>query len=201
MSNPFVCETGDIYTMLITQERMYVGVCTAKDAVKKLVRRGRKDLKNPAVLAVDRHDNSVCWEDWVENQSIHHDKQPYMRSVDKLFAVPTILLCSDAMFYKINKKKRITRSFLYNYFKKTCQICENVYSIKQMSIEHIHPRSLGGDNSPENLTLTCKKCNSRKGSQTPYFSKSGRELKGVNIYSSNRQSSDIRREEWRRYLA
>ena len=33
------------------------------------------------------------------------------------------------------------------------------------TLDHLHPRSRGGDEEPENLRLSCKRCNRRKGSR------------------------------------
>lgn len=196
---PFVCATTDVYSIIVTKERMFVNVCDAKSAIKKLVRRGRGELKNPAVYAIDRHGNLATWEQWINNTDLHHDNQPYMRSVNNLFAVPTVLLGMDAMFFSIKKNQKVNVRRLYSYFDGICQICETKKPIRDMSIEHIKPRSLGGTNAPENLTLTCKRCNSRKGSIYPYASVTGRPLKGMNIYSQTNKTAP-KRPEWEPYL-
>lgn len=36
-----------------------------------------------------------------------------------------------------------------------------------LQLEHLVPRSRGGDNSPENLAAACAKCNTRKGPLMP----------------------------------
>jgi 5-methylcytosine-specific restriction endonuclease McrA len=46
-----------------------------------------------------------------------------------------------------------------------CQICHQPMSRKKCSLEHIIPQSLGGTDASENLTLTHKKCNSRRGTK------------------------------------
>lgn len=44
-----------------------------------------------------------------------------------------------------------------------CQLCFDHLDNKKRTIDHIHPRSLGGTNALENLQLVCQTCNSRKG--------------------------------------
>jgi hypothetical protein len=39
------------------------------------------------------------------------------------------------------------------------------YMMGQLEIEHIRPKSLGGDDSEDNLWLACRLCNGYKGSQ------------------------------------
>ncbi|MHC0067204.1 RNA-guided endonuclease IscB [Nostoc sp. UIC 10890] len=54
-----------------------------------------------------------------------------------------------------------TREYLLEKWNRTCAYC----GIKdvQLQIEHIHPRAKGGSNSITNLTLSCEKCNVKKG--------------------------------------
>ena len=56
-----------------------------------------------------------------------------------------------------------TREFLLEKWGRQCAYC----GIKDvpLQIEHIHPRAKGGSNSITNLTLSCEKCNTKKGTK------------------------------------
>jgi 5-methylcytosine-specific restriction endonuclease McrA len=56
-----------------------------------------------------------------------------------------------------------TREYLLEKWQRQCAYCD----IKdvQLQIEHIHPRAKGGSNSITNLTLSCEKCNLKKGTK------------------------------------
>ncbi|BAY46968.1 HNH endonuclease [Scytonema sp. HK-05] len=56
-----------------------------------------------------------------------------------------------------------TREFLLEKWDRQCAYC----GIKDvpLQIEHIHPRAQGGSNSITNLTLSCSKCNTKKGTK------------------------------------
>lgn len=43
--------------------------------------------------------------------------------------------------------------------------CEECASSDDLTLDHIHPWSLGGTNDPENLRCLCRSCNSRKGAR------------------------------------
>lgn len=49
----------------------------------------------------------------------------------------------------------------------TCQYCGNRFSLKDLSLDHVHPKSRGGDTSWENIVTCCKKCNQLKADRTP----------------------------------
>lgn len=56
-----------------------------------------------------------------------------------------------------------TRQYLLEKWRRECAYC----GIKDvpLQIEHIHPRAKGGSNSITNLTLSCNKCNTKKGTK------------------------------------
>lgn len=56
-----------------------------------------------------------------------------------------------------------TREFLLEKWNRQCAYC-GVKDVP-LQIEHIHPRAKGGSNSITNLTLSCEKCNTKKGSK------------------------------------
>lgn len=49
--------------------------------------------------------------------------------------------------------------------KHTCQYCS---STKNLTLDHVIPRSKGGKHSWDNVVIACEPCNSRKGDRTPH---------------------------------
>ncbi|BAY43329.1 hypothetical protein SAMD00079811_09080 [Scytonema sp. HK-05] len=56
-----------------------------------------------------------------------------------------------------------TREYLLEKWDRQCAYC-GVKDVP-LQIEHIHPRAKGGSNSITNLTLSCEKCNTKKGTK------------------------------------
>jgi 5-methylcytosine-specific restriction endonuclease McrA len=56
-----------------------------------------------------------------------------------------------------------TREYLLEKWGRKCAYCDA--KDIPLQIEHIHPRSKGGSNSITNLTLSCEKCNIKKGTK------------------------------------
>ena len=48
-----------------------------------------------------------------------------------------------------------------------CVYCGHKVSLEEMEVDHIVPRSLGGDNSLSNLACACPHCNGLKGNKFP----------------------------------
>lgn len=56
------------------------------------------------------------------------------------------------------------REYLLEKWKRTCAYC-NKQGVR-LEIEHIIPKSRGGSNRVDNLTISCRKCNLKKGNKT-----------------------------------
>lgn len=62
--------------------------------------------------------------------------------------------------YEKLMQNRPSRSMIYKRDGHKCQYCG---STKQLTIDHIIPRSRGGEDTWENLVVACMPCNTRKG--------------------------------------
>src|ERR1044072_6752400 len=49
----------------------------------------------------------------------------------------------------------------------TCQYCGTQYPPSELTLDHVLPRSRGGESAWDNLVACCKRCNHRKGNRTP----------------------------------
>ncbi len=66
--------------------------------------------------------------------------------------------------YKLKVAYKKSTVFLRDGY--ACGYC-GVKSRKDLTIDHIQPKSRGGANSFENTVASCKKCNNKKGNRTP----------------------------------
>jgi 5-methylcytosine-specific restriction endonuclease McrA len=57
-----------------------------------------------------------------------------------------------------------SRHLIYKRDDHRCQYCG---SIKQLTIDHVIPKSKGGKDTWENLVVACMPCNTKKGDRTP----------------------------------
>jgi 5-methylcytosine-specific restriction endonuclease McrA len=62
---------------------------------------------------------------------------------------------------------RLTRRNLMFRDAHQCQYCGKRPNLRELNIDHVVPRSRGGDDSWENLVTACRVCNLRKGWKTP----------------------------------
>ena len=61
--------------------------------------------------------------------------------------------------------KRLWRRSIKEHFDCTCAYCGETYDINELTLDHVVPRSFGGEDLSSNLVPACRKCNQEKGSQ------------------------------------
>lgn len=84
-----------------------------------------------------------------------------------------------------------------------CQYCGQ--SGKDLTVDHIIPKRMGGPTTWENLVCCCKKCNTKKGDKTLLqigytLAREPRKPKYVPFISLTKYMSGSRNREWRDYL-
>lgn len=86
-----------------------------------------------------------------------------VRTVNKSFAFPSVIRLLRYIRFPY-KKVELSRKNVMRRDGHTCQYCG---SKTGLTIDHIIPKSRGGQDSWENLTTACKTCNNVKGNRTP----------------------------------
>jgi 5-methylcytosine-specific restriction endonuclease McrA len=61
--------------------------------------------------------------------------------------------------------KRLWRRAVKEHFKCTCVYCGETYEFKELTLDHVKPRSRGGQDLTTNVVCACRKCNQDKGSR------------------------------------
>jgi len=79
------------------------------------------------------------------------------------FVRPVIIRLLDYIRYRPTNLK-VNRKRIFKRDKSTCQYCG---SKKHLTIDHVIPRSRGGENTWTNLVTCCSRCNVYKGNKTP----------------------------------
>lgn len=69
------------------------------------------------------------------------------------------------------KKRRYNRTAVFRRDKFTCQYCGQTCTHKELTIDHVLPRDLGGITSWENCVACCFECNNKKSNKTPKMAK------------------------------
>jgi len=96
------------------------------------------------------------------------DGERVLRSARTEFRVPSVI--RRRIYINIRRRQEASgmkRMRIYMRDKFRCQYCGEKKVAGDLTLDHILPRSRGGDNSPINVVTACVPCNSRKGNRTP----------------------------------
>ena len=152
------------------------------DTLKKKYPKPRRGRKSPKRLTI--------WEKrFSKKLKKHHGnfhKKVFHRLMKKSSTLRSTLKRRSKEYeveFKISLEE--VRELLYRAYGRPCDYCDKKLVIDCMVCDHIIPLSLGGNSTPSNLQMICRRCNTRKGPLTDrYFRKL---LKWL-----NRQTKDLR---------
>jgi 5-methylcytosine-specific restriction endonuclease McrA len=157
-------------------------------------------LWNEAAHVVDPDDFRLhTWSDWA--RLAPRDGEAFIRTVRFRLRVPEVLTLT-----RHDKPRQNAVTFSRrNVFKRdhnTCQYCGDQPGTEELTIDHVHPRSLGGQTTWENCVLACVSCNTRKANRTP--DRAGMRLKKTPIRPAWKplyDTSTPRIASWSRFLS
>ncbi|MGH7128588.1 MAG: HNH endonuclease [Planctomycetaceae bacterium] len=104
------------------------------------------------------------WADWSRLRPA--EGEPFIQTQRFRLRVPEVVTLTH---YDRVPTKTVTFS-RRNIFKRdrfTCQYCSTQPGSEELTIDHVMPRSQGGQTTWENCVLACLECNKRKADRTP----------------------------------
>ena len=110
------------------------------------------------------------FDSWREISELKSDfKQPHedwIRAVNFEIQVPRVI---RLLFYDRFPRRslRLNRHTVLARDEHRCQYCGRRLPVSQLSLDHVIPRSLGGETTWDNVVCACLGCNVKKGGRTP----------------------------------
>ncbi len=121
-----------------------------------------------------------------------------LRTVDDSFPMPAVIRLTRYVHIPY-KGVSLTRQNVFKRDNFNCQYCG---ASRDLTLDHVIPKSKGGRSSWDNLITACRRCNTRKGDYTP--DQAGIRLKSKPFKPTYlmflREFSGYHCEEWRPYL-
>lgn len=151
-------------TLLLNNAWQPITVVTARAAFSHLHKR--------RISALDKDSNVFHSLDTWNSLATYYDDQPFLRSAHAGWPIPTVIVVNSKFFRK-PKKKKLTLFDLAKLCEYTCQYCFEKFPLKQLSIDHVQPRSKNGSDEHSNRILSCISCNRLKSDNFPWFDKNG----------------------------
>ena len=84
---------------------------------------------------------------------------------------PDTVRGGDVCFFSYERLPKQTVKFnrrnIFARDNNQCQFCGKKFPTSELSLDHVVPRSQGGESTWENIVCACVNCNVRKGGRTP----------------------------------
>lgn len=87
----------------------------------------------------------------------------------KGFNLPAVIRLTKTRITRMQRKTKFRRAVVFARDHWTCQYCGSPVNRTTATIDHIIPKSRGGESSWSNCVTSCLKCNSKKGSKIDVF--------------------------------
>jgi 5-methylcytosine-specific restriction endonuclease McrA len=163
----FAASSDALSASVLVLNRMYmaVHVINVRRAFSLLCR----DLAEVIHLESGQYAN-YDFESWREVSELRsrfkEPHQDWIRAVNFEIQVPRVirLLAYDRL---PKQTVRFNRRNLFARDNNRCQYCGKRFPTSELSLDHVVPRSRGGDTTWENIVCSCVACNVRKGGRTP----------------------------------
>lgn len=125
-----------------------------------------------------------------------------LRTADRVIQVPSVV----KLRYHVKRplpELKLTRRTIFARDDHTCQYCG--YRGKELTVDHVLPRRLGGSDDWENLVTCCRKCNLKKGDKPLHETgmtllRHPRRPRYVPYISLSKYIDGTKNEIWRTYL-
>jgi 5-methylcytosine-specific restriction endonuclease McrA len=158
----------DASVLVLNKFYMAVHVISVRRAFSLLC----KDLAEVITLDDGRYTafNFESWREVSEARALFKHKHPddeFIRTVHFEIQVPRVirLLTYDRV---TRQKVKFNRRNIFARDNNRCQYCGKRFATTELSLDHVLPRSRGGQATWENIVCACLKCNVRKGGRTPW---------------------------------
>ncbi len=130
-------ETVNIPVLVLNQDYQPVNICQARRAVVLVFQGKAEILENGLGL---------------------------IKSVSYSLPIPSVIRLAH-LVRRPRFQRKITRYEVFNRDRYKCQYCNK--ETKELTLDHVIPRSRGGEHSWENVVSCCTHCNRHKAGRTP----------------------------------
>ena len=115
--------------------------------------------------------STICWEDAVH--AVYAGRFDVVAEYDDLVArspsvrirIPSVIAHRE--YVQVKRHPAFSRYNLFLRDRHRCQYCGERHTARDLTFDHVVPRSRGGTNGWTNIVAACVPCNSRKGNRLP----------------------------------
>ena len=139
---------------------------------------------------------------WVKRIEVMHYYEDWVvHSPSIALRVPAVAMTTE--FFDFKKAIRYSKQNIYLRDLYTCQYCGDTFDVKELTIDHVVPKSHGGKSNWTNCVTACIPCNAKKGDRIEYMFPKKDPYKPdwrAMAYSMKNKPFTIKHPSWAQYL-
>jgi 5-methylcytosine-specific restriction endonuclease McrA len=143
-------------TLVLNKNWLPIRVCTVRRALTLVF----KDLAR--IIGPESY-SLYDFRSWADLSVAHGE--PFVQAVAWRMRIPEVIVLRRCDRFS-RPRVVFSRRNLFRRDRNSCQYCGKRCSTEDLSIDHVVPRSLGGQSSWANCVVACMRCNARKGNRT-----------------------------------
>jgi len=152
----------DAHVLVLNKSWIAINVASARRALA-LLYQGHARVVHPEDYSILDFD---AWCTYSRKASMKNKDVPMVRTPSQVIVIPEVVVLTAFNGF-IRHEIRFSRSNIFTRDKHQCQYCGSLPEKKELTLDHVMPRSRGGGDSWENLVLACARCNVKKSDRTP----------------------------------
>lgn len=158
-------------------------------------------LYGGAARAVNGRYETFDFDSWSDVRSAGRDD--CVRTVTNVIKAPRVIILVRYDGYH-RRQPKFNRINIFRRDGDACQYCARTFAKRELTLDHVVPRSMGGRSTWDNVVCCCVACNRKKGGKTP--EQAGMKLlcrpaKPAASLFSNLHVKTVRYEEWEPFLS
>ena len=143
--------------LVLNKSWAVLGTTTMDRALKKV-------LKERAKIVHPEDYQAMTWSDW--SQIRPDEDADTFSACGRQFRIPEVIVLTH--YDKLPQpRETFSRRMLFKRDHYTCQYCGCQPGSEELTLDHVVPRSQGGQTTWTNVVLACVRCNARKANRTP----------------------------------
>jgi 5-methylcytosine-specific restriction endonuclease McrA len=147
--------------LVLNRSWIAIGIITLENAITKLASFYKDGTPKARIVDCVNDFKSFDWSDWTKIRPKNNEEG--IRTVNAIFRVPEVIQFTK--YDKVPQKQiHYNRRNIFIRDNHQCQYCS---SKKDLSLDHIIPKSRSGKSTWENIVVACVKCNLKKADRTP----------------------------------
>lgn len=153
----------DSPVLVLDKQYRPVKIVSAKEAISVLYSEQEK------ALVLDSMYMTYTIEEWIDYCKMAGDKNELVVRSSKIrFIVPEVIVLPKYIKKSSHGKRlRYSRVSIFKRDNFVCQYCGKEHERRELTVDHIIPKSKGGKSTWLNIITACRACNWKKADRTP----------------------------------